>query len=271
MNKIKASCTIAAYCGLTAILSGCLSTSLQSMSSRPLTTAHQPRLDPSSKDTEFTLSVNALGTFSSGDSWFNTQKAVGGGGEIGGTYRLGNVLSPLFFSGTISGFGGKVNFDCENDEKCDGQYQTWLASRDGQDDYSFWGTREVIRTGLEFHPPIYLFFGLGAGIQFYQGGGKYDRQREKLDERFVSINNIDDGIDYSYLFSTWTGFHLGKKGQYGTISLELSFSNSYINNEADVIYIPGTISYFHPSGFQGGLTLFTDKGFVFYGGKSFQF
>jgi len=268
MNIKKLICTVACL-GFTTILSGCLCTSFRSMSSMPLPTPHQPRLNPESKDREINLSVNGFG-ITNGD-WFSTANVNAGGGQVEGTIRPGGFFSPLFASASFSGFGGNVNFDCKVAKNCSDQYYAWLLSKEGQKKYSFWGTRENLRTGFEFHPPIYLFFGLSAEVQFYQGGGEFDRQRKKLRNDMRGIRNLDDGYGNLFAISTWNGFHLGKKGQYGSISLEISYSLDYIDDDSNMNYLLSTLSYYHPSGFYGGVSGFSGDDISFYGGKIFQF
>lgn len=235
----------------------------------PLSTTHQPRMDPTSQNQEVSISVDGIGFVA--DEWFNTQNISGGGGVVGGTYRFKNLFSPLFVNGTIGGFGGKVNFNCEVSKKCDEQYHSWLKTEDGQKDYSFWGLQEQLTTGVEFHPPIYLFFGLDVGVRLFQGGGEFDSQREKVANKIKSVKNDDGGYGFSYTGSVWAGFHLGKKGQYGSISYELSWYTDYLNRGSSSVQIPGSLAYFHPSGFHGGFTEFGDNGFTIFAGKTFLF
>lgn len=236
------------------------------MGTIPTPIIHQPRLNPVLKDSEIAISADAFGIING--SWSNTENIYGGGGFLTGTYRLGENLSPLFISGSFGGFAGKTNFTCDKKSDCSAAYLLWLADKNEQDDYSFWSLQEQITLGAEFNIPINLFLGVGAGTRLFQSSGDFDNKRDQLDN-LPGINSEDNGKGISPAFSFWIGYHIGQGGKYGSIMAELDWTRDFVNDNA--IYIPTTISYFHPSGFHGGVLFSGTSGVNIFVGKTFTF
>lgn len=258
----------AALCGMAMLLNGCVSSAFRSMASSPTPVVHQPRLNPEKKDVEKTVSIDAFGLFN--DSWFNTEGLYGGGASLGGILRGGGAISPLFASVNFTGFGGKVNFNCDVPKNCSNTYKKWLDSEDGKDDYSFWALQELLNVGAEFNTPINVFLGLSGGVRLFQGGGDFDDQRDKI-EKVAKTRNLDDGYGVSPTASLWLGYHIGKEGKYGSVSLQYSWAKEYDNDETLTINVSPTLSYFHPSGFHGGINIYSKNSVNVYMGKSFTF
>ena len=247
-------------------LTGCLSTQLKSMGTYPMPIAHQPRLAPDSKEAEKVISVDGVGLFN--ESWTNTEQIYGGGAYVSGIYRLPGELSPLFASVSVGGFGGHVNFTCDEKKDCDKGYLDWLKSHEGHSDQSFWGIQERAFVGFEYNTPANIFFGLGGGAFVYQSGGDFDKARKKLDKKFPKIDRKGGHIDAFLLGSAWLGYHIGQNGKYGAVSLDISTSDAF--SDDNTVSLPINLGYFHPTGFHGGVG-FTGSGIDAFFGKSFQF
>lgn len=255
------------YSSLLTIFSGCMSTSLKSMATQPISTIHQPRQNPLSKESELNFSLDGFAIRNS--SWFNTSKINAGGGILGFHYRLGKQLSPLFLGGFLGTFAGSVQFDCDKKSHCSNTYQIWQKSDEGQDNYSFLSLTEQIVAGTEFDLPANIFVGFDGGMKLYQGKGGYDDKRQYLEDNIPSIKNSDDGYGIAPLMDFWLGYRIGDKGKYGALSLQGSWSTLYRDDLE--IRIPVSFAYFHSSGFHGGISWTGNTNFVFSLGKTFSF
>lgn len=256
-----------AGCSLPMLLTGCVTTTLRSMASQPMPTAHQPRVNPESKDAEVDVSVDGFGMIK--HHWFNTSEINAGGGMLGFTYRFGGKLSPLFVNANVGAFGGTVQFDCDKKSRCDSTYLKWIDTDEGKDDYSFWSVSEQVVAGAEFQLPAQFFLGFGAGVKLIQGGGDYDDKREELEDRNPSVENVDDRFEVAPIGDFWVGYHIGSQGRYGAVTVQGEISTYY--QTKDGTNVPVSLSYFHPTGFHGGLTWVRDTDFTFSLGKTFSF
>lgn len=267
-HSILTKASFAAIFCMTFMLNGCVGTSLRSLATTPTPIVHQPRLDPTSEKSEIAVSADAFGIVNG--NWLNTNDIYGGGGIVSGTFRAGGAISPLFASAHVSGFGGKVNFECMNKKGCKSGFQKWMNSDDGKDDYNFWGIQEQVMVGAEFDTRFFMNFGLAAGARMFQGGGSYDDKREELEEEY-KVKNRDDGYGASPAVSLWLGFRIGDKAQNGSIIAQVDYANEYIVDDNDEGVLPITLSYFHPSGFHGGVTFVKNMYYNLYFGKTFTF
>jgi len=256
-----------ASCSLSTVLIGCMSTTLRSMATQPIPTAHQPRINPDSKDSEIDLSIEGFGTIN--HTWFNTQDINAGGGVLEFNYSPGGKISPLFIGTDLSIYAGSVQFDCERTSHCSDSYRAWLTSETGQEKYTFWSISEKIAAGAEIHLPANLFLGIDGGIRLFQGGGSYDDKRQELDHKIPSVKNLDDGNGVAPVADFWLGYHFGNQGRYGATTLQGSWSTLYQDEQETKI--PITLSYFHPSGFHGGISWVGNTDFSIYLGKTFSF
>ena len=254
-------------CGSCIALSGCVSTSFRSMGSLPTPIVHQARSAPDSKQAEFQLSVDGVGLLH--ESWFNTDQIYGGGGIVGGSFHFGGIASPLFISTHVGGFGGKLNFACDKKENCADDYSYWLSNGGDEKSHSFWALQEQLTVGAEFHP-FNVFLGFGGGMRAFQGGGDFDDRRSELEDNQMHVKNYDDGYGFSPVVSLWLGSYIGQNGKYGGLSFQFDWTKEDINDEANTTYIPITFSYFHPTGFRGGVTLASLKGAEVFIGKTFS-
>lgn len=204
----------------------------------------------------------------------NGENNIAGGGALGGvanfTYRMGGKLSPVFFSGSVGFFAGQVRFGCTMDPQCFDEdnseyvkYREWLSSDEGLDEYSIRELQERVLVGLDFNPGSYIFVGLAAGVQGYQGNGGYDAKVQELDELGIVD---DDGGKYGIGLASavWVGTRIGKQGQYGQVSLEFDFNPG-------IAAFGYKLNYAHPSGLYGGIAMETMLGASLYFGKTFRF
>ncbi|MCQ2062184.1 MAG: hypothetical protein MJY99_02460 [Fibrobacter sp.] len=267
-NRIISKIFVMATCCAAFVLSGCVSTSLRSMASTPTPLVHQPRLDPTSEKSEVAVSADAFGIVNG--SWLNTNDIYGGGGAVSGTYRAGGSISPLFATAHVAGFGGKVNFECMGKNGCKSGFEKWLRTDDGKDDYNFWAIQEQVMVGAEFDTRFFMNFGLAAGARMFQGGGSYDDKRDELEDE-IAVRNKDDGFGVSPAVSLWLGFRIGDKAQNGSIIAQVDYAREYIVDDNDEGVLPVTLSYFHPSGFHGGVTFVKNMYYNLYFGKTFTF
>lgn len=248
-------------------LTGCLQPTARSMGATLMPAPMLHRASPDNASQE--LSVAASGFYGHTGDAYNVEDVNAGGGNVGVTYRLGGVVSPLFVNVAAGVFGGSLQFGCDKDYACDStdvKYNAWLESDAGKDSYSFWNAQERILLGADFSVG-YAIFGAAAGVQMFQGGSDYDDMREKLDEdRF--INSIDKNNGVSAVTSVWLGSYLGRHGQYGNLVAEMDI---FYKGDIDDWTSSIKWTYTHPSGFFGGvaygnlmeLNVFAGKQFVF--------
>ena len=248
-------------------LAGCSNPRLRSMGELPVPTTHQPRLDPTSKDSEKAVSLQGYGLFN--NSWSNVEDIYGGGASVSGIYRFGRFFSPLFVSVGLNGFGGRLDFTCDKEKKCGDTYLGWLDGDEGEKSRTFWGLQEQALLGLDFHFADNVFIGFGGGVLTYQGGGDYEKYRDRILKNDKKMKNDGEDAVAVPLAGLWFGYHFGEKGKYGTVSVDVFTSTQY-DYDMLMFYAPITVCYYHPSGFYGGVgtmfgnvDIFVGKTFVF--------
>ena len=244
-------------------LTGCIAPSMQSMGSAPMATVHQPKTTPAG-EREMALSVGAFGTV--GTAGFNVEQVNAGGGTVLFGFHPAGAVSPLFVNVAVSGFAGTLQFGC-NDLPCSSEYHTWLATDDGDEDYTFWNIQERILAGAEFNIGKHFFIGAAGGAQFYQGGGDYESKRDRL-EKLRLVKNIDGKADWRPTVSAWLGPRFGQDGNGGALALEYTVNFAKEVKEWNTLL---GVSYFHPSGFHGGVTTGSNMEFALNFGKTFLF
>lgn len=258
---ISATGKLAAGIAAAFALTGCLPPQMQSMGSAPLPAYHQPKTTPDGEQ-QITLSADAYGTFAA--SGFNVEQVNAGGGALSLEFHPAGTISPLFVNASVAGIAGTLQFGC-NDLPCsDDGYNVWLASKDGDKDYTFWNLQERIVGGVEFNIGSHLFLGTAGGFQFYQGGGDYESKRERLEKQNL-VENMDERFGWRPTASLWVGPRLGESA--GSLAIEYG-----INFAKKVKEWNSTlgISYFHPSGFHGTVYTNTNTSFAVSLGKSFS-
>jgi len=238
-------------------LCGCINPHLSSMGASQMIVAHQPRMAVNGDSSSMTLSVDAFGGAKMDGR--NVKDGFTAGGTAALNYRLLGASSPLYVEAAFGGKGGQLSLDCTEASKCNDGYMAWLATKDGKKKYSFWSLQERLAIGADFNAgPIIL--GLGAGVQLFEGGGKFDDVRDYLGKNYA--DNDDDGYGVKLYSTTRLGARLG---QYGVIALD-----------ADVTWLKTVnigfmLNYFHPSGFHGGVFAVEKVGYGVNFGKTFNF
>ena len=261
--KTKKPLLLAAAVAAALALTGCITPSMQSMGSAPLPAFHQPKTTPAGEK-EMALSAEAFGTIAS--TGFNVEQVNAGGGTVSFAFHPAGALSPLFVSASLAGMAGTLQFGC-NDTPCSSEYNAWLATGDGDEDYTFWNIQERVLAGVEFNIGTNFFIGAAGGTQFYQGGGDYESKRERL-EKLHLVKNVDEKADWRPTASAWLGPRFGENGNAGTISIEYDITFAGKVKEWNTQL---GISYFHPSGFHGGVFTNSNASFVASLGKTFLF
>ena len=218
---------------------GCIAPSLQSMGSAPMTTAHQPKSTPDGEK-QVSASLDAFGTF--GSTGFNVEQVNAGGGAATLGFHPAGALSPLFVSASVAGYAGTLQFGC-NDTPCSRTYNEWLASDEGDENYTFWNIQERILAGAE----------INIGSHFFAG---------------AAVENVDGRYDWRPTASAWLGPRFGEKGSAGAVSIE--YAITFAKNVKEWNSQLG-ISYFHPSGFHGSVFTNSNASFVASLGKTFLF
>lgn len=254
----------AALCSLF-LLSGCLTAKTHSMGASLMTVAHQPRAYSDSTNAETSMTVNAFGSMGNG---FNVENVKSGGGDVSFMYRMGGAVSPVFVTAAVGGFGGVLNFACTKDSRCDNgslKFSDWLKTDEGKDDYSFWDVQERILVGGDFYPGKYAIMGLGAGVQFYQGGGDYEDKRDGL-EKVGYTESIEGKNGAAPVGSLWLGSRLGENGKWGSVVAE--YDIRFYGN-VDEWLSSAMLTYFHTSGFFGGFVWNSHLGYELNVGKTF--
>lgn len=242
-------------------LTGCIAPSMQSMGSAPMVTAHQPKMT-AANEKQIDLSVDAFGTVLS--EGLNVEQVSAGGGAATFDFHPSGALSPLFVSASVAGYAGSLQFGC-NDMPCSKAYTAWLDTDDGDENYTFWNIQERIMGGAEFNLGSHLLLGAGGGIQFYQGGGDFDSKRDRM-EKAKLVENIDDKFDWKPTASVWFGPRLGDNGGVITVQYDVNFAQKVKEWNTQL-----SVSYFHPTGFHGGVATNSNMSFVATLGKTFLF
>ena len=261
--RTKKPLLLAASVAAALALTGCIAPSLQSMGSAPMTTAHQPKATPNGEK-QLALSAESFGTVAS--TGLNVEQVNAGGGAVSFAFHPAGAVSPLFVGASVAGMAGTLQFGC-NDTPCSSEYNAWLATDDGDENYTFWNIQERVLAGAEFNIGSHFFVGAAGGLQFYQGGGDFDSKRERL-EKVHLVENIDGKNDWRPTASAWLGPRFGENGSMGAVSVEYSITFAEKvkewNNQLG-------ISYFHPSGFHGSVFTNSNASFVASLGKTFLF
>lgn len=267
MNKIKSTSILALSLCAACALSGCFMPRAHSMGASLMSVAHQPRTSADNENSEVSVGVNAFGSVAG--EGLNVEDVKSGGANVSLMYRMGGSLSPLFATAAVGGMGGKLQFACSESRCSDNKlgYNAWLKTKDGKDDYSFWNVQERLLVGADFNPGKYLLLGLGGGVQFFQGGGDYDDQREALDELGL-VESLDDDAGLAPVSSIWLGSRLGQNGKWGSVLAE--FDMLY-KGDADDWTSAIMLNYFHTSGFFGGVIWNSQLGYELNVGKTFVF
>lgn len=267
---IKKLLTVTALSIMGVGLTGCLP-SMRSMGAAVETAPIIHRANAGDKASHFQLDVQ--GQYSGTDESRNVRDVRALGGSASATYRLGGRMSFMFFNASIAAFTGRTYFGCTEsnceDESDDyyGDYVVWLASSEGQDKYSFTNVQERILVGMDFNIGPYFLVGFALGSQAFQGSGDYDEMRHELDTLEI-INDIDGKNGFDVTGSVWLGTHLGEQGQYGILSLEIAM---LFTGSPDDWTNTTKLTYWHPTGFFGGVTVGDLMQYNIFAGKTFTF
>ena len=267
MNRIKAGFVFVLVCLSTLSLCGCFMPRAHSMGASLMGVSHQPRISADSTNAEMSVTVGAFGNIAG--EGLNVNEVRSGGGDVSFMYRMGGAVSPLFFSAAVGGMGGKLQFDC-NESRCSDnaeKYRTWLDSKEGKRDYSFWNVQERLLLGGDFNVGPYVLLGLGGGVQFFQGGGSYDDKRDELEDAKL-LENVDGNAGFAPVSSVWAGSRLGHGGKWGSVLAELDMLY-----KGDIEDWTGAmaLNYFHTTGFYGGVVWDFQLGYGLNVGKTFVF
>ena len=85
-------------------LTGCLQPTARSMGATLMPAPLTHRANPDSASQE--ISLAASGFYGHTGDAYNVENLNAGGGNVGVTYRLGGVLSPIFVNAAAGAFGG---------------------------------------------------------------------------------------------------------------------------------------------------------------------
>lgn len=255
---------------LSMAFTGCLKPTTHSMGASLMPAPIMHRSSPDSSAQE--LSVAASGFYGHTGETHNVEKLNVFGGNVGLTYRMGGLLSPLFLNVAAGAFGGSLHFGCDESHRCsrdddfDRKYIDWLESREGRKSYSFLNLQERILVGADFSP-AFLIVGGAFGFQLYEGSSDYDRMRNRLgNEGLMDSRGKNSGVDITS--SVWLGTYLGRSGQFGNLVAEYDviFKDKYDDAMASIKW-----TYTHPSGFFGGFARGDLIEFSLFAGKQFVF
>ena len=204
MKKIYAQ--IAVMAAVSVSLCGCFEPTARSIGA---TLMPAPLQHKATKEDSSSVSLAASGFWGSTGDEYNVKDLNAFGGNLDFTYRVGT--SPFFVSAAVGGFGGSLQFGCDEDFDCATQYsdpttekilggansyREWLETDAGKKDYSFWNVQERVLAGFDFNPG-FVIVGLAGGLQFFQGGSDYDDKREELDEALV-VDDVDGSCGESH-------------------------------------------------------------------------
>ena len=267
MNRVKAGIAFVLICFSALSLCGCFMPRAHSMGASLMAVPHQPRASVDSANAEMSVAVGAFGSIAG--EGLNVDKVKSGGGNVSFMYRMGEMASPVFFSASVGGIGGRLHFVCNESECSDNgeKYKEWLETKDGKRGYSFWDVQERLLLGGDFNVGQYVLLGLGGGLQFFQGGGSYDDKRDELEGNKL-VENIDGFMGFAPVTSVWAGSRLGHGGKWGSVLAE--FDMSFIGDMGDWTSAI-MLSYFHATGFYGGIVWNSQLGYGLNLGKTFVF
>jgi len=238
-------------------LCGCLNPHLSSMGASQMIVAHQPRLAVNGDTSAMTLSVEAFGGAKM--TGRNIKDGFSAGATAALDYRPLGATSPLYVEAAFGGKGGNASFECSESGKCNDGYNAWLASSRGKKKYAFWSLQERIALGADFDLGP-MIFGLGVGVQLFEGGGDFDDVRDYLGKSLAE--NDDEGFGVKLYSSARVGARLG---DYGVIAFDADFMWLKTMN------VGFMLNYFHPSGFHGGVFAVEKVGYGVNFGKTFSF
>lgn len=252
-------CVAFAMCSL----GGCNKAVLQSMGSGVMPVYHEPaRMD--SVPSAWTVSADVLGVpFGQGQNVESVQTL---GGDVSLLHRFAGTLNPLFLQLDFAGQLGKTEFTC-NQGNCWDAYEAWLVSADGSRKQFFWFVQERILAGADFQLSRFFQLGWGVGIQLHQAGGEYEDMRFELEKQRLA-RNIDGKRDWHPVAGLWLGFSLPSPEKFGVVKWESDFLIASKISEGSTTT---DLSYYHPSGFHGGISLNSQWGLILHFGKSFEF
>lgn len=238
-------------------LCGCLNPHLSSMGASQMIVAHQPRLAVNGDTSSLSVAVDAYGGMKM--TGRNIKDGFTGGGTAALNYRPFGFASPFYVEAALGGKGGKASFDCTEGGKCNDGYTAWLTEV-GKEKFSFWSLQERLSLGADFDlGPIIL--GLGAGVQIFEGGGDFDDIRD-----YLGRQNLAENDDEGYGVKLYSAARFGARlGQNGVVMLESDFM------WLKTLNIGIMLSYYHPSGFHGGVFAAEKVGYGVNFGKTFSF
>lgn len=239
-------------------LCGCLNPHLSSMGASQMIVAHQPRMAINGDTSSMVLSVNAYGGAKM--TGRNIKDGFTGGASASFNFRPLGAASPYYVEAALGAKGGNASLKCSESGKCNDSYNLWLTTSAGEKKYSFWNMQERLGVGADFDVGPYAILGVGAGIQLFEGGGDFDDIRDELGKSMAT--NDDDGFGAKVYSSVRVGARLG---QNGVIALE-----------SDIMWMKTMnlgfmLSYYHPSGFYGGVFGAQKVGYGLNFGKAFRF
>lgn len=242
------------------------------------------RADADSKDQQMQLDVTGFATMSDKAENVSGERALGGSASF--TYRMGGGTSFLFVNAALSGFHGDLKFactdiDCEENDSYYRKYQEWLTTDEAKKRYDFTNLQERLLVGFDFNPG-YLILGFAIGGQAFQGGGSYDDKKAELasdsisfvegEDRHGVVSPVVDDVDGRYGIGlttvSWLGVRFGRQSQYGNLTFELS---TFYKDGLGSWTSSFRLTYWHPSGFYGGIHYGDVQTYAGYIGKTFSF
>ena len=242
------------------LLAGCNKPVMQSMGTAPMPIYHEPRWT-GEQDKKIVVSADAFVTpYGEG---LNVDDVFSVGGALSLQYRFWN---PLFVQVAFAGAYGNLNFAC-TETPCTSEYNNWRTKYD-DDKYDFFALQERVLLGSDFLIAGFVQTGFGAGVQFFQASGQYEDEREKLEGRDL-VENANGKNEIYPVVGYWLSFHLGRNARLGLIKNEVEMSLSSDLPDGGVVTVGS--SYYHPSGFHGGVSITSQMGVMFQLVKSFAF
>lgn len=250
-------------------LTGCFEPSARSMGA---TLMPAPLMHRAPADTASEVSLTATGFWGHSDDAYNVSDLDAGGGSLDLTYRWSGKMAPFFLNVAVGGFGGSLKFGCDDaygcnkDSKSDQKYISWLETKAGRKQYSFWNVQERLLVGADASSSM-VIVGMGAGLQFFQGNSDYDDIRAALDDEKL-VQDIDGKADYGFVTAYWFGFNLGHQASLGNAVLEYD-----VLHKGDVSDWTSSLklTYRHPTGFFVGGASNSLMEWTVHAGKQFVF
>ena len=240
------------------MLAGCNKPLMMSMGTAPMPVYHEPRWS-GEQDKKFVISADAfVGPYGTGQ---NVREVLSLGGDLSVMYRF---MNPMFVHASFAGVAGDLKYGC-SDIPCTREYTNWKNS---QEKDTYWALQERVLLGTDFVIAGIIQTGFGGGVQFFQADGQYEDKRKEAEELDL-VDNANGKNEIYPVIGYWFGFNLGRNGRHGVIKNEVivALSNDLPQNGV----MTGGSTYYHPSGFHGGISYSAQMGFVFQLGKSFGF